>query len=106
MADVRSPTYNSPVSDVAADLAFLETLRAMRARQEYVKEDLCQPIVLERCWRRCDVVFWRSTGCSRRRSDRPTSLPLNGAGRLAGDVVDDAVDAADLVDDAGGGAGE
>src|SRR5689334_17091187 len=33
-------------------------------------------------------------------------LPLDGAGRLGGDVVDHPVHAADLVDDAGGGAGE
>src|ERR1041384_859549 len=31
-----------------------------------------------------------------------TLLPLDGAGRLAGHVVDHAVDALDLVDDAGG----
>src|SRR4028119_192685 len=35
------------------------------------------------------------------RSDpKPYSLPLDGAGRLAGDVEGDAVDARDLVDDA------
>jgi hypothetical protein len=34
------------------------------------------------------------------------SLPLDRAGRLARDVVDDAVDALDLVDDAGGDMGE
>ena len=34
------------------------------------------------------------------------SFPLDGAGRLRGDVVDDTIDAPHLVDDAGGGAGE
>src|SRR3954451_19926829 len=33
-----------------------------------------------------------------------SSLPLDRPGRLAGEVVDDAVDALDLVDDAGGDA--
>lgn len=33
-------------------------------------------------------------------------LPLDGCGRLGGDVVDDAVDVADLVDDARGRAVE
>src|SRR5882724_12964479 len=37
---------------------------------------------------------------------RPPSLPLDRAGRLRSDVVDDAVDAAHLVDDAGGDAAE
>ena len=36
----------------------------------------------------------------------PESFPLDGAGGFGGDVVDDAVDAAHLVDDAGGGAAE
>ena len=35
-----------------------------------------------------------------------TSLPLNRAGRLGGDVVDHAVDAAHLVDDAPRGVAE
>ena len=33
-------------------------------------------------------------------------LPLNGGGRLGGDIVDDSVDAADLVDDSVGDVGE
>ena len=39
------------------------------------------------------------------RGDRPL-LPLDGAGRLRRDIVDDPVDAPHLVDDAGGGAAE
>jgi hypothetical protein len=31
----------------------------------------------------------------------PESLPLDGTGRLRGDVEDDAIDPLDLVDDAG-----
>ena len=34
------------------------------------------------------------------------SLPFNGAGRLGGVIVGDAIDAAHLVDDAGGDAGQ
>src|SRR5437764_12352813 len=43
-----------------------------------------------------------------RLSDSPIqgSLPLDRAGGFGGDVVDDAVDAAHLVDDAGGGAAQ
>ena len=39
----------------------------------------------------------------RRRSDGSESFPLDCAGGLAGDVVDDPVDAAHFIDDAGGG---
>jgi hypothetical protein len=36
----------------------------------------------------------------RREGERATLLPLNRAGGFAGDVVDDAVDGGDFVDDA------
>src|SRR5690606_5008963 len=41
-----------------------------------------------------------------RRSDGPESFPLDGARRLRCHVVDHAIDAPHLVDDAGGGAAE
>lgn len=37
---------------------------------------------------------------------RKQSLPLNRPGWFAGDVVDDAVDAGDFIDETGGNAGE
>src|SRR5689334_16815308 len=43
---------------------------------------------------------------SARLSSPAALLPLDRAGGFGGDVVDDAVDAAHLVDDAGGGAAE
>lgn len=39
-------------------------------------------------------------------SERPELFPLNRAGRFGRDVVDDAIDAADLVDDACSGAAQ
>ncbi len=51
-----------------------------------------------------DALWLRHNGLVLR--PRGLSLPLDRPGRLAGDVVDDAIDAPHLVDDAGGDAGE
>src|SRR5258708_30681942 len=46
-------------------------------------------------------MLWRLMGRWGIAPDGPESFPLDGARRLRGDVVDDAVDAAHLVDDPG-----
>ena len=50
--------------------------------------------------------LWGDSEAISKGFERSELFPLDGAGGLGGHVVDDAVDAADLVDDARGGLGQ
>jgi hypothetical protein len=101
--DTANPSGPSPADFKTSLIALIPHLRAIATvlcRNRELGEDLVQEMILS-----CKSVsyrgFWDAVGHP---AGGPKSFPLDGAGGFGGHIVDDAVDAADFVDDARGDA--